>query len=35
MDELPDLEKLSAVEKDQMIRELWLLRTLAGIWRRK
>jgi transposase len=29
MDELPDLEKLSAVEKDQIIRELWPLRALV------
>lgn len=29
MDELPDLEKLSVAEKDQMIRELWPLRALV------
>ena len=29
MDELPDLEKLSVVEKDQLIRELWPLRALV------
>ena len=26
MDELPDLTRLSVVEKDQLIRELWSLR---------
>ncbi len=29
MDELPDLEKLSAGEKDQLMRELWPLRALV------
>ena len=29
MDELPDLEKLSVAEKDQLIRELWPLRALV------
>jgi hypothetical protein len=29
MDERPDLEKLSAAEKVQMIRELWPLRALV------
>jgi len=29
MDELPDLEKLSVANKDQMIRDLWPLRTLV------
>ncbi|MBL8402034.1 DUF6444 domain-containing protein, partial [Accumulibacter sp.] len=29
MDELPDLEKLSVAEKEQLIRELWPLRALV------
>lgn len=29
MDELPDLEKLSVADKDQLIRDLWPLRALV------
>jgi hypothetical protein len=35
MDELPDLEKLSVAEKDQLIRELRRCVRWFAIWRRK